>query len=97
SLSGDGEGGPADDPGLGDRAGHREESTLRSCRGPVGADLTICKTQFKVLPLRSPGRSRPDTPRPGSGNRVTDGDAPRRRTGSRPSGPTPSREHAHNL
>src|SRR4051812_9180365 len=34
----------------------------------------------------SPGESRPDRPRRESGNRATDGDAPRRRTRSRPSG-----------
>src|SRR4051794_22348305 len=43
-LSGDGERVPADDPGLGDRAGHREKPALWSRRGPVGARLTVCKT-----------------------------------------------------
>src|SRR5512135_3247269 len=46
-LSGDGQGGPADDPGLGHRASHREEPALRSCGGSVGADLTDCKTPVK--------------------------------------------------
>src|SRR4029079_12685282 len=33
-----------------------------------------------------------DRPRPGSGSRATNGDAPHRRTGSRPSGPPPVHE-----
>ena len=40
---------------------------------------------------------RPDGLRQGSCNRVTDGDAPRRRTGSRPKGPTLALERIHSI
>jgi PadR family transcriptional regulator PadR len=49
------------------------------------------------LPLESPGRAPRDRPPPGYGSPVTGGDAPRRRTGSRPTGPTPVRERVHSV
>src|SRR5208337_3156909 len=44
----------------------------------------------------SPRESRPDGPRQGSGNRVTDGDAPHRRTRSRTSAQTLALVRVHN-
>src|SRR4051812_48708906 len=64
SLSGDGEGGLADDSGLGDRAGHRERAILRACRCSVGHTLnlqnasTYLKRQRKKLQDKNLGEER---------------------------------------
>jgi hypothetical protein len=48
-----------------------------------------------VLPHDSPDRDRLDGPRPASDRPAIGGDAPRRRIGNRPSGPTPAPRLAH--
>src|SRR5512135_891424 len=49
-----------------------------------------------VLPRSASREPQPDRPRQGFDSRATDGGDPRRRTRSKPSGPTPARERVHN-
>src|SRR5262249_1905566 len=58
-----------------------------SCDQPETTRLTVMSRRHFPLSLRKP---RLDGPPPESDSPGTDGDAPRRRTGSRPPGPTPT-------
>jgi hypothetical protein len=64
--------------------------------GPIAGSLPAACTPSPPFPL-SPRTTRVGTPPPGSDSPETDGDAPRRRTRSRPSGPLPARAPAHSL
>src|SRR5271157_6444621 len=64
--------------------------------GPQKVDHSGHLHLLELFPF-SPRESRPDGPRQGSGNRVTDGDAPHRRTRSRTSAPTLALVRVHSL
>src|SRR5262249_26139872 len=64
-----------------------------SCEQPETTRLAVMGRRPFPLSLRKP---RLDRPPPESDSPRTDGDAPRRRPGSRPPGPTPGRPLSHN-